>query len=156
MEEQERIDRRFMARAFQLARQAAAHGNEPFGALLVRGGEIAMEFENQIHTAHDPTCHAELGLIRAFCAETGITDLSGYTLYSSCEPCFMCSGAMVWAKLGRLVFGAWDEDYCAIRGFAPNECSGLIFRLSPAAPQVTGGVCREEGVEILRSYFSHQ
>ena len=56
----------------------------------------------------------EAGLIREFCAQTAITDLHEYTLYSSCEPCFMCSGAMVWAKLGRLVFGAWDEDYCAI------------------------------------------
>ena len=153
MDEQDSI---FLSRALELARQAAAHGNEPFGALLVRDGAVVMESENQIHTAHDPTAHAELGLIRAFCGETGITDLSGYTLYSSCEPCFMCAGAMVWARLGRLVFGAYDEDYCAIRGFVPNEASALIFRLSPAAPRVTGGVFREEGVAVLRGYFSHQ
>ena len=65
----------------------------------------------------------------------------------------MCSGAMVWAALGRLVFGAYDTDYCAIRGFTPNDCSKLIFDNSPRAPQVTGGILRETGVEILRSYF---
>ena len=54
--------------------------------------------------------HGEAGLIREFCAQTAITDLHEYTLYSSCEPCFMCSGAMVWVKLGRLVYGASNID----------------------------------------------
>ncbi|MPM44160.1 tRNA-specific adenosine deaminase [bioreactor metagenome] len=111
------------------------------------------EGENQIHTAHDPTFHAELGLIRRFCAESGITDLSDYTLYSSCEPCFMCSGSLVWARLGRLVYGASDRDYCSIRGFMPNECSALVFRLSPLAPRVEAGMLREEAMEVLQAYF---
>lgn len=145
-------DERWMRRALELAREAAQEGDEPFGALLVRDNQPVMEGKNRIYTAHDPTYHAELGLIRDFCAKTGVTDLSAYTLYSSCEPCFMCSGALVWAKLGRLVFGAYDSDYCAIRGFVPNDCSKLIFDNSPRAPQVTGGVLRTEAVAVLKQY----
>ena len=92
-------DHVFMKEAIRLSEEAVKHGNEPFGAVLVKDGQIVYSNENQIYTRHDPSFHAEAGLIRRFCAETGITDLSEYTLYSSCEPCFMCSGAMVWTKL---------------------------------------------------------
>lgn len=90
-----RQDEVFLRRAIELAQAAADHGNEPFGAVLVHNGEAVASSENQIYTNRDFTSHAELGLIQRFCRETGVTDLSGYTLYSSCEPCFMCSGAMV-------------------------------------------------------------
>ena len=86
-------DEFFMRRAIALSKSAVAHGNEPFGAVLVKDGEIVFENENQIYTRHDPSFHGEAGLIREFCAQTGITDLHEYTMYASCEPCFMCSGA---------------------------------------------------------------
>ena len=101
-------DEIFMKEAIRLSQLAVSHGNEPFGAVLVKDGEIIFSNENQIYTGSDPTFHAEAGLLRRFCAETHITDLREYTLYSSCEPCFMCCGAMVWTKLGRLVYGASD------------------------------------------------
>ena len=88
-------DRELMEMAIKLSADAVSHGNEPFGAVLAKDGEVIYTNENQIYTQHDPTFHAEAGLLRRFFAETGITDLSGYTLYSSCEPCFMCSGALV-------------------------------------------------------------
>ena len=88
-------DERFMGEAVRLSRLAAEHGNEPFGAVLVKDGEIVYSNENQIHSRSDPTFHAELGLIRRFCHEKRIINLRDYTLYTSCEPCFMCSGAMV-------------------------------------------------------------
>ena len=94
-------DEIFMKEAIRLSQLAVSHGNEPFGAVLVKDGEIIFSNENQIYTGSDPTFHAEAGLLRRFCAETHITDLREYTLYSSCEPCFMCCGAMVWTKLGR-------------------------------------------------------
>lgn len=146
-------DAYFIDRAIALSRQAVLHGNEPFGAVLVKDGTIMMEGENRIYTMHDPTYHAEMGLLRDFCKSTGVTDLSEYTLYSSCEPCFMCAGAMVWARLGRLVYGASDRDYCEIRGFTPNECSALIFENSPYAPTVTTGVLQEAAKQVLRDYF---
>ena len=89
-------DEIFMREAIRLSKFAVEHGNEPFGAVLVKEGKIVFSNENQIYTKHDPTFHGEAGLIREFCAQTAITDLHEYTLYSSCEPCFMCSGAMVW------------------------------------------------------------
>ena len=116
-------DEKFMREAIRLSRQAVEHGNEPFGAVLVKNGEIVFSNENQIYTRHDPTFHGEAGLIREFCAQTAITDLREYTLYSSCEPCFMCSGAIVWVKLGRLVYGASNMELEHILG---NEgCHGL-------------------------------
>ena len=77
-------DEFFMQRAIELSAEAVEHGNEPFGAVLVKDGRIVCENENQIYTKNDPTFHAEAGLIRKFCEEARITDLSSYTLYSSC------------------------------------------------------------------------
>ena len=88
----------------------------------------------------------------------GITDLHEYTMYASCEPCFMCSGAMVWVKLGRLVYGASNDDLEKILG---NEggcnCSRIVFENSFWKPDVTEGVLREESIKVLEEYFrTHQ
>ncbi len=143
----------FMEEALRLSKAAAQHGNEPFGAVLVKDGAIVYSNENQVHSASDPTFHAEAGLLRRFCAETGITDLREYTLYSSCEPCFMCSGAMVWTRLGRLVYGASNRDLCAIFGEEGSDCSHLVFSHSDHQPEVTAGVLRQECLEVLQAYF---
>ncbi len=143
----------FMEEALRLSKAAAQHGNEPFGAILVKDGAIVYSNENQVHSASDPTFHAEAGLLRRFCAETGITDLREYTLYSSCEPCFMCSGAMVWTRLGRLVYGASNRDLCSIFGEEGSDCSHLVFSHSDHQPEVTAGVLRQECLEVLRAYF---
>ena len=147
-------DEVFMQKAIELSRLAVAHGNEPFGAVLVKDGEIVFTNENQIYTRHDPTFHGEAGLIREFCARTGVTDLRDYTMYASCEPCFMCSGAMVWVKLGRLVYGASNIELEAILGNEGCCCSQMVFDHSFWQPQVTAGVLREESLSILREYFS--
>ena len=147
-------DEFYMQKAIELSVSAVLHGNEPFGAVLVKDGEAVYTNENQIYTKHDPTFHAEAGLIRRFCEETGITDLSEYTLYSSCEPCFMCCGAMVWTKLGRLVYGASDIDLCNILGVQGSECCKIVFENSGADIEVTSGVLREESLKVLSEYFS--
>ena len=147
-------DERFMREAIRLSEQAVAHGNEPFGALLVKDNEIVFTNENQIYTGSDPTYHAEAGLLRNFCAAERITDLTDYTLYSSCEPCFMCCGAMVWTKLGRLVYGASDIDLCEILGEQGSACCEIVFSHSGHQPQVTGGVLRAESLAVLRGYFA--
>ncbi len=146
-------DERFMREAIRLSQQAVENGNEPFGAVLVKDDEIVFTNENQIHTKTDPTFHAEAGLIRRFCEETGITDLSDYTLYSSCEPCHMCSGAMVWVKLGTLVYGASNIDLCDILEVPGSECSKIVFEQSGFYPTVRTGVLREESLDVLRPYF---
>ena len=151
-------DKIYMKKAIELAKAAVEHGNEPFGAVLVKNDEIVFTNENQIYTKHDPTFHGEAGLIREFCEKIGITDLHEYTMYASCEPCFMCSGAMVWVKLGRLVYGASNDDLEKILG---NEggcnCSRIVFENSFWKPDVTEGVLREESIKVLEEYFrTHQ
>jgi len=147
-------DEKHMQKAIELSKQAVEHGNEPFGAVLVKDDVVIFTNENQIYTGHDPTFHGEMGLIRRFCEETGITDLHEYTLYSSCEPCFMCSGAMVWVKLGRLVYGASNIDLEGILGNNGCNCSKIVFDNSFWKPEVTSGVLRDQALEVLREYFS--
>lgn len=147
-------DEFFMEKAIELSAKAVENGNEPFGAVLVKDGKIVYTNENQIYTRHDPTFHAEMGLIRRFCEETGVTDLHDYTLYSSCEPCFMCSGAMVWMNLGRLVFCAGNDDLEEILGNEGCSTTELVFANSFRKPVVKGGVLRENSIEILKKYFS--
>lgn len=147
-------DEKFMSYAIELSRLAVKHGNEPFGAVLVKDGEVVYTNENQIYTTNDPTFHAETGLLRNFVKETGKTDLSDYTLYSSCEPCFMCSGAMVWLKLGRLVYGASNEDLAEILDEKGSKCSSLVFDNSPFhRPSVTACVLQNEAKQVLADYF---
>ena len=146
-------DELFMREAVALSRQAVEKGNEPFGAVLVRNGEIVFRNENQINTRSDPSFHAEAGLIRQYCAEQHTMDLSDCTLYTSCEPCFMCSGAMVWAKLGRLVYAASAPDLLSIFHQEGVSSSRIVFENSGHRPAVTGGVLRDEAMEVLRAYF---
>ncbi len=146
-------DEKFMSEAIKLSAMAVEHGNEPFGAVLVKDNQIVYTNENQIYTKNDPTFHAELGLLKRFCEETKITDLSEYTLYSSCEPCFMCSGAMVWMKLGTLVYSASDIDLCEILGVKGSECAKTVFENSAHKPIVRNGILRNESLEILSDYF---
>lgn len=146
-------DETFMEKAIELSKLAVEHGNEPFGAVLVKDNEIVCTNENQIYTKHDPTFHGEVGLIREFCAQTGITDLRDYTMYSSCEPCFMCSGAMVWVKLGRLVYGASNIDLENILGNEGCNCSKIVFENSLWKPKITEGILRKESLAILKEYF---
>lgn len=147
-------DEYFMEKAIELSALAAEHGNEPFGAVLVKDNQIFYTNENQIYTKNDPTFHAEMGLLRLFCAETGITDLRDYTLYSSCEPCFMCSGAMVWLNLGRLVFSAGNNDLEEMLGNKGCDCSAVVFENSFRQPKVTAGILCEKSLKILKNYFS--
>ena len=98
-------EERFLSLAIEAARESVRRGDEPFGAVLVRDGAVVATGCNGIYTRGDRTAHAELTLVQEYCRSAGVTDLSAYTLYSSCEPCYMCSGALVWAKLGRLPRG---------------------------------------------------
>ncbi|MTD42364.1 nucleoside deaminase [Erwinia sp. CPCC 100877] len=147
------LDQQFMKQALQLAETAAQKGNEPFGAVLVKEQQVVFTAENQIYTASDPTYHAELGMIRDFCASQKITDLSDYTLYTSCEPCCMCAGAMVWSQLGRMVFSLSHEELAEIAGFNIMIGSEEIFAKSPNQPEVTKGVLQKEAVPVYQKYF---
>lgn len=149
-------DQKFMQRAIELSELAVKHGNEPFGAVLVKDNKIVFENENQIHTASDPTFHAELGLIRRFCSEKKTEDLSDYTLYTSCEPCFMCSGAMVWSKLGQMVYAASNDDLEKTMGKHGCNCSKIVFDEMGRGPKVRHGILRQESIKVLQAYFGQK
>jgi tRNA(Arg) A34 adenosine deaminase TadA len=157
-------DRRFMARALELARSAVAHGNHPFSALLVKDGQIIFEYENTIYTTHDLTQHAEMGLIgqatRKFPPET----LAECTMYASTEPCIMCCGAIRWAGIKRVVYGTTATQLMkviegvlppnpkAVRVVQPLECREVFARTEPAIT-VRGPLLEAEGLAIHEGYW---
>jgi tRNA(Arg) A34 adenosine deaminase TadA len=107
----------FMGRAIELSVERMRSGKGgPFGAVIVKDGEIIAEGFNQVTSANDPTAHAEVTAIRAACAKLGRFDLKGCEIYTSCEPCPMCLAAIYWARLDRIIY-ANDRDQAAATGF---------------------------------------
>jgi len=105
----------FMRRAIALSREGMESGKGgPFGAVVVREGRIVGEGVNQVTSANDPTAHAEIVAIRAACRALGRFDLRGCEIYTSCEPCPMCLGAIYWARPERVIFANTKEDAAAI------------------------------------------
>lgn len=110
-----------LRRAIQVSVDAREHGNHPFGAILVApDGSIVLEAENTVVTGDDVTGHAETNLVRKAWRAIPHDQLPGYTLYTSCEPCAMCSGAIFWAGIGAVVYGLSEERLIAIAGTGPD------------------------------------
>ncbi len=145
-------DEYFMKKAIRLALEARKAGNEPFGAILVKDNEVVMTGENKMNTLSDPTHHAELGLIRDYCIENHTLNLREYTLYTSCEPCVMCSGAMVWSKLGKLVYSVTHDQLAKIAGSNIMIPSKEVFERSPNYPILVEKILNEEGLKVFDNY----
>ncbi|MBO5186799.1 MAG: nucleoside deaminase [Prevotella sp.] len=105
-----------MKRAIALSEESVRRGGGPFGAVIARGGEIIAETSNRVTLDHDPTAHAEVSAIRKAAARIGTHDLSGCEIFTSCEPCPMCLGAIYWAHLDRVYYGCNRTD-AAVAGF---------------------------------------
>lgn len=104
-------DRRLLRLAIEVAARARAKGNHPFGAVLASAsGEVLMEVENTVVTGSDMTGHAELNLVRAASGRYGEEELAAATLYSSTEPCAMCSGGIYWSGIGRVVYALSEAE----------------------------------------------
>ncbi|MGE5624714.1 MAG: tRNA adenosine(34) deaminase TadA [Bacillota bacterium] len=145
-------DEKFMREALVLARVAEGAGEVPVGAVLVKDGAIVGSGWNQPIGAHDPTAHAEVMALRAAAKLAGNYRLTGTTLYVTLEPCAMCTGALVHARVARLVYGAPDPKTGAVESvfnLAQNE--KLNHRLD-----VTGGVLAEDCGGILKDFFSRR
>jgi len=138
-----------MERALELARRAAEEGEVPVGAVLVRDGEVLGEGWNQPIQRHDPTAHAEIVALRAAGQAAGNYRLPGSTLYVTLEPCLMCTGAMVHARIARLVYGAADDK----RGAAGSRLDAFSLPGLNHRVQVSGGVLGGECSELLRAFF---
>ncbi|MEG1563522.1 MAG: nucleoside deaminase [Bacteroides sp.] len=99
-----------MRKAIALSKENVANGGGPFGAVIAKGGEIIATGVNRVTASCDPTAHAEVSAIRCATALLGTFDLSGYDIYTSCEPCPMCLGAIYWARLDKMYYGNNKTD----------------------------------------------
>ena len=107
-------DRHFMQMAIDLSIENVANGGGPFGAVIVRNGEVVATGTNRVTANNDPTAHAEVSAIRAACAKVQNFKLEGCTCYTSCEPCPMCLSALYWAGVSRICYGNTKDDAKAI------------------------------------------
>lgn len=153
-------DEHWMRRALALARRAAATpGASPIGCIIVQAGEVLAESHNEVELRHDPTAHAEMLALRAATTRLGRIELREATLYSTLQPCNMCSMAAVWARIGRIVYGAgreqvhrmyfedrhldsrhtiadaYRDDLRMRGGVLAGECAALYYGPDDAVPQ---------------------
>ena len=142
-------DERFMAAALEEASAAASHGDVPVGAIVVRDSAVLSRASNRTVRDQDPTAHAELLAIRAAAESLGSWRLGECTLYVTLEPCAMCAGAIVLARLRRVVFGAWDDK----AGMAGSVGDLLRHPLLNHRPEVLAGVAADPCAALLRRFF---
>ncbi|MGE5420047.1 MAG: nucleoside deaminase [Chloroflexota bacterium] len=131
----ENKDKIFLSRAVKVAMEGMEKGGGPFGAVIVCNGKIVAEAFNKVVLSHDPTAHAEIIAIREACSKLGSHDLSDCTLYTSCEPCPMCLGAIYWSGI-KQVFFASDRNDAGKSGFSDKLIYDEIA-LDPAARKVS-------------------
>jgi tRNA(adenine34) deaminase len=145
-------DEQFMTEALRLARDGAAKDEVPVGALVVRGGEIVGRGSNSPILRNDPTAHAEILALREAGARIANYRLEDATLYCTLEPCVMCAGALVAARISRLVFGARDLRFGGVRSkFQLADSDILNHRI-----EIVEGVLAAECVELLRGFFAER
>lgn len=138
-----------MTEALRLAREAGARGEVPVGAVAVFEGRVVGRGANGREAAHDPTAHAELLAVQEAARALGRWRLTGVTVYVTLEPCAMCAGAMVLARIDRLVFAAADPKAGAVGSLFDLSCDPRLNHRYP----VERGVLGEEAGELLRAFF---
>ena len=139
----------FMAMALDEARAAGARGEVPVGCVIVRDGTVVARAGNRTLADRDPTAHAEIIAIRAAAASLGSERLEGCDLYVTLEPCAMCAGAVAFARIRRLYYGAADPKGGAVD-------NGVKFFASPTChhrPEVYGGLAEAEAGALLKEFF---
>jgi len=148
-EDEQAQDLIFMGMALEEAAKASAVGEVPIAALIIQGSQVLAQAHNYRELWQDPTAHAEIIAIRAAASALGTWRLTGTTLYVTVEPCSMCIGAIILARVSRVVFGAWDSK--------AGAC-GSVFNL-PSEPKlnhrvaVTGGVLEQESQALIQKFF---
>ena len=146
-------DRSAMRRALELAAEAAGADEIPVGAVVLDAqGNIVAEGRNTREETHDPTGHAEVEALRRAAASLGSWNLDGHTLVVTLEPCVMCAGAILQARIRRVVFGAWDDK----AGAAGSMYDVLRDRRLPYRAEVVGGVEAEAATALLRAFFEQR
>jgi tRNA(adenine34) deaminase len=144
------LHQKFMIQAIYEAEKAERKGEVPVGAVIVKGNTIIGRGYNQVETLNDPTAHAEIIAITSACATIESKYLTDSTIYVTLEPCAMCTGALVWSKIDRIVYGASDPK---------SGCCGSALNLNNYPTfnhhiQVIQGVLENDCSELLRQFFS--
>ncbi len=142
-------DEQWMRHALSLAQRAADEGEVPVGAVLIQDGQLIGEGWNRPIAEHDPSAHAEIKTLRAAAASIGNYRLPGTSLYVTLEPCAMCAGAIIHARVQRVIFGAWDEKAGAVRSVYDLISNPRLNH----APEWVGGVLELQCAEQLRNFF---
>ena len=138
----------YMKEALALAREAAEHGEVPVGCVIVHGGEIVGRGRNRREEKHATASHAEMEAIAAANERLGSWRLDGCALYVTLEPCPMCAGAILNARIPRVYYGARDESMGACGGVLNLYMEGF-----PRPPQLVGNICGDECRDVLQSFF---
>ena len=139
-------DERFMRIALDEARQA----DSPYGAVIVRDGQVLARGRNLRRTNDDPTAHGEMTAIHRCLADHGSAALQGSTLYTSGEPCVMCMGAILWCRIGRLVFAASVQQLATTRDQIMISSADIAVKAPFAPIAITGGVLVDEAMPLFR------
>ena len=147
VEEQRKIDEQFMRKALAEAEESARAGEIPIGAIVVCKGRVISRAHNLTETLCDVTAHAEMQAITSAANTLGGKYLTDCTLYVTVEPCVMCAGAIGWAQIPRIVFGAYD-DKRGFRRYAPKA-------MHPKA-EIVGGVLEEECAKLMAAFFAER
>lgn len=150
------INEGFVRQAIELARRARERGNRPFGALVVVDKQVVLTAENTVNSEANPTCHAETNLV-----QKAIRDLSGEqrsraTLYTSCEPCPMCAGAIYWAGIRSVVYALPVEKLRNLSGRGFSTSCRELFASAGEKVEVGGPVLMEEALKVHQGYWTSQ
>lgn len=145
-------DELFLRLAIQLGAESRASGERPFGAVLVANGQVVAQAGDRCRARSDPTAHAELSVISTYCQAHNTVSLEGYTLYSLTEPCVMCSGAIKWARLSRVVFSVPQAKLQTVSGgLIKPTCDGLV-NTGYRHIEVCGPYLFEEGFAVYHGF----
>lgn len=146
-------DDKFMQRAIELGRESMDQNTGgPFGAVIVFDNKIIGEGKNLVTSQNDPTAHAEINAIRDACKNQGSHSLDGAVLYTSCEPCPMCLGAIYWARIGTIVFAATREDATRIAGFDDDHFYEEINASWENRKKEYRQILRPEGRKLFKAW----
>jgi len=146
------IDEKFMKLALQEARKSQEMNEVPVGAIVIRNDEIISSAHNQPISQNDPTSHAEVNAIRKASQNLGNYRLTGSTLYVTLEPCAMCYGAIIHARITRLVFGAYDSQ----TGVCGSSITLHEQECFNHTPEIIGGVLEEDCSLMLKDFFKER
>jgi tRNA(Arg) A34 adenosine deaminase TadA len=149
-------DEAFMRECFALARKSIQRGDDPFGAVLVKDGKIIMRADNTVHTDDDFSRHAEINLMSAAIREYGAAGIKDTTLYSSCEPCVMCAGAIELGEglIVRMVYGLPGERLVEMVGEGKPLSDRSFYKWADNRIDVEGPVLQAEAEDVIREYLA--